>query len=192
MFEQREWKAREVQYPGKRILTDTATGEMSSVLVTRDEGTVTEMGDSFSAANMNDFEGRIASGIHDAAGSFSETEIATGATWFDGKPIYRISKYYSDVTFAGTGQWTDVGASPIDLTDSLYNVLNVDMQLFYASLTSELRNTCSAKLPLVYNGGTLSTPNYWDGKFTFNWANSVTAPFTTTDVLVTVYYTKNE
>ena len=97
MFNKREWKAREVEFPGKRILRDAVTGAENAVFVTRDEGTVSEMGDSFSASNMNDLENRVQTGIAEAAMSYSETEQATGGTWFDGKPIYRVSKYFSNV-----------------------------------------------------------------------------------------------
>lgn len=195
MFEKRTWKAREVQYPGKRILTDAETGDTSSVFVTRDEGTVTEMGDSFSAANMNDLEQRISGGFADAA-SFSETPELTGGTWFDGKPIWRVSKYYSNVTFGGVGQWTQVGALPLQFMTEKgqYNLLDVDMR------TRQVTNEgcpVSFRLPIWGTNGVIS--DYVLGAdasgdlLHFRWVGTNSAPFgSKLDVLLTVYYTINE
>lgn len=141
--------------------------------------------------NMDKIDEALANGGN--AVNYSEVEEATGGTWFDGKPIYRISKYYSGVTFAGTGQWTIIGEAPIDLFSTAYNIIDSNVRLMIGGFSSAQSNCIGVDLPIVYNGGILSTT--WatdDNKLTFNWANSVTAPFTTTNVLVTVYYTKNE
>ena len=195
MFEKRTWKAREVQYPGKRILTDAETGDTSSVFVTRDEGTVTEMGDSFSAANMNDLEQRISGGFADAA-SFSETPELTGGTWFDGKPIWRVSKYYSNVTFSGVGQWTAVGALPLQfMTDQArYKMVDVDMRIGHVTNGGYPE---FYRLPIWGSNGIIS--DYVMGEdatgdtLNFRWVGTNSAPFgSKLDVLLTVYYTIKE
>lgn len=53
------WVDRVSEYPTRRILTDTSTLETQQVTVTRDEGTVTEVGDAWDASNMNAMESRI-------------------------------------------------------------------------------------------------------------------------------------
>ena len=63
MFQKKEWKARQVEYPGRRMLRNVNTSEEMSVLVERDEGTVTQEGDSFSSTVMNDLEQRIADAV---------------------------------------------------------------------------------------------------------------------------------
>jgi hypothetical protein len=191
MFNKREWKAREVEFPGKRILRDAATGAENSVFVTRDEGAVTEMGDSFSASNMNDLENRVQTGIAEAAMSYSETEQATGGTWFDGKPIYRVSKYFSNVKFGGVGQWTTVGDLPIDMTASQYNVVDIDVRLLMG--INDKHKTCAGvRLPIYDAGGALSSPWMMSGtQLAFNWRGGTTKPFDSCAVLVTIYYTKN-
>lgn len=194
MFEKRTWKAREVQYPGKRILTDTETGDTSSVFVTRDEGTVTEMGDSFSAANMNDLEQRISGGFADAA-SFSETPELTGGTWFDGKPIWRVSKYYPNVTFGGVGNWTTVGVLPIDVHSAEITLLDFDMRLMHSGIFTNGSLCVGYRLPIMGNNGYIATPWLGDGtNVTFNWVNASTSarPFDKCDVLVIIHYTRNE
>jgi len=63
MFQKKEWKPRQVQFPGRRILRNVDTDEEMTVIVDRDEGEVTQEGDSFSSATMNDLEQRIADAV---------------------------------------------------------------------------------------------------------------------------------
>lgn len=57
----KNWKNRDVEFPGRRTLTDVLTATSQTVDVTRSEGTITEAGDAFDASTMNDLEGRISS-----------------------------------------------------------------------------------------------------------------------------------
>lgn len=59
----KNWKNRDVEFPGRRTLTDVIAGTSQTVDVTRSEGTVTEAGDAFDASTMNDLEGRIGAGF---------------------------------------------------------------------------------------------------------------------------------
>lgn len=58
-FSKKTWKARVSEAPNRRKLTDTTTGTVQTVTVQRDEGTITEPGDGFTKANMDDLETRI-------------------------------------------------------------------------------------------------------------------------------------
>lgn len=58
-FVKKMWKDRLSEFAGRRRLTDVSTGTSTVVDVTRDEGEVSQQGDAFSAANMNDLENRI-------------------------------------------------------------------------------------------------------------------------------------
>lgn len=62
-FEKKEWKDRLVEFAGRRKLSNTSTGESTVVDVERAEGQVSQAGDAFSAANMNDLETRIEGGF---------------------------------------------------------------------------------------------------------------------------------
>lgn len=62
-FQQKEWKNRLSEHPTRRLLTPTDGSDAIEVDVTREEGTIMQQGDPFSAANMNDLEQRIADGI---------------------------------------------------------------------------------------------------------------------------------
>ena len=56
-FNKRVWKDRISEYPNRRTIND---GNVTKrVTVGRDEGSVTEAGDAFTASNMNDLEDRI-------------------------------------------------------------------------------------------------------------------------------------
>ena len=56
------WKDRKTEYPTRRTLTKT-DGSQEIVTVARNEGTVSQEGDAFSAQNMNDLEERIDAGF---------------------------------------------------------------------------------------------------------------------------------
>ena len=58
-YTKKTWKDRISQYLNRRKITDINTGTTQTVTVVRDEGNVTEAGDTFTAAVMNDLETRI-------------------------------------------------------------------------------------------------------------------------------------
>ena len=58
-FEVKEWADRQVQYPGRRKLMPTIIENVYDI--ERAEGTISEPGNAFDAANMNDLESRIRS-----------------------------------------------------------------------------------------------------------------------------------
>ena len=76
MFSAKTWKDRVTEYPTRRVLTKT-DGSKETVTVARSEGTVSQEGDAFSAANMNDLEARIATAVGDILGPYT---IPSGAT----------------------------------------------------------------------------------------------------------------
>ena len=61
------WKDRKTEYPTRRTLTKT-NGSQEIVTVARNEGNVSQEGDAFSAANMNDLEERIDAGFTELTG----------------------------------------------------------------------------------------------------------------------------
>ena len=58
-FVKKTWKNRIAEYINRRLLTNE-DGSTNVVTVARDEGTISQEGDAFNAANMNDLEDRIA------------------------------------------------------------------------------------------------------------------------------------
>lgn len=58
-FEKKTWTDRISEYITRRKLTNVSTGTEEIVDVERYEGEISQNGDAFSAANMNDLEDRI-------------------------------------------------------------------------------------------------------------------------------------
>ena len=82
----KNWKDRIAQYPNRRKLINVSTGEETIVDVVRAEGNVTEAGDTFTAANMTDFESKIYNAIYPVGSiymSVNNTDPSTlfGGTW---------------------------------------------------------------------------------------------------------------
>lgn len=74
-FVTKEWKDRLVEFAGRRLLKNVATGDEATFDVSRAEGTVSQAGHAFSAATMNDLEERIKDG-------FDEVNTNLGALKF--------------------------------------------------------------------------------------------------------------
>lgn len=67
------WKDRKTEYPTRRTLTKT-DGSQEIVTVARNEGSVSQEGDAFSAENMNDLEERIDAGFTEVNGKLISYE----------------------------------------------------------------------------------------------------------------------
>lgn len=139
-FSKKTWKDRISQYINRRLLTDS-DGNTQQVTVTRDEGSVTEAGDAFSASNMNDLEDRIdtafgaltASDIPYSAGVSVADKIddisytistsvdsVTGVTWTckkynNGELEIYGSKYYTPATSIAFTAWGSLFATGFDI-----------------------------------------------------------------------------
>lgn len=102
-YQTKTWKARSSEFPTRRTLTDTSTGMVTTVNVARAEGTVTEQGDGFSAANMNDLEARVKAGF-DGLATVANTGVYSDLT---GKPVagtdYAVPSKTSTVTLTVAG-----------------------------------------------------------------------------------------
>ena len=68
-FVQKTWVDRISEYPNRRTINDGVITKQ--VTVARDEGAITEAGDSFSASNMNDLEQRISDAISQTASALT-------------------------------------------------------------------------------------------------------------------------
>lgn len=95
-FVTKTWKDRLVEYAGRRKLKNVATGEEVLMDVSRSEGTVSQAGDAFSAANMNNLEQRI------------KNEFDTVNSSLESQP-----NFVYDSTGKITGYKTKVGADTV-------------------------------------------------------------------------------
>ena len=101
-FTKKEWKNRLAEFAGRRTLTDVATGASQVVDVARNEGTISQEGDAFSAANMNEFEQRILEGFTQAENATTELNQNMGNCTFS------VQSDGAYVTYVPTG-----GADPV-------------------------------------------------------------------------------
>ena len=80
----KNWKDRITQYPNRRKLINVSTGEETIVDVVREEGNVTEAGDTFTAANMTDFENKIYNAIYPVGSIYMSVNNTNPSTLFGG------------------------------------------------------------------------------------------------------------
>lgn len=71
-FTKKTWKNRIAEYINRRLIT-MEDGSTSLVTVARDEGTISQEGDAFNAANMNNLEDRIAAGFEEINQSLTQS-----------------------------------------------------------------------------------------------------------------------
>lgn len=95
-FTKKTWKNRIAEYINRRLLTNE-DGSTELVTVARDEGTISQEGDAFNAANMNDLEDRIEAGFADVSQSLANkipdyAHFDTLGTPTTGYATYNISK----------------------------------------------------------------------------------------------------
>lgn len=87
-FTKKTWKNRIAEYINRRLIT-MEDGSTSLVTVARDEGTISQEGDAFNAANMNDLEDRIEAGFTEVNQSLTNKDIDLSLAtqnceaWFD-------------------------------------------------------------------------------------------------------------
>lgn len=110
-FKQKTWKDRLVEFAGRRTLNRISGSADTQMVVdiTRSEGTVSQEGDAFSAANMNDLEQRVADEFASLNSSLSDNgkQFRFG---YDGDND-QYGYYKADdsfVPFSNFGNWEEV------------------------------------------------------------------------------------
>lgn len=150
-FVTKEWKDRLVEFAGRRKLKNVTTGAETVFDVSRSEGAVSQAGDAFSAANMNNLEQRIKKEFDTVNGSlnnantsinniknsykFSTKETLTNEIWINGKAIYRKTVVSNVEILSGktniphnivgaSNMWIDVSNSYLKASDNSYYPLS--------------------------------------------------------------------
>jgi hypothetical protein len=103
-FTPKEWKARLVEFAGRRLLRNVANGESTTYDVSRSEGQVSQEGDAFNTKNMNDLEQRISNGFAKA-----KTNIDSLNRDLSAVPEFVIDKSTGKIT----GYKTKAGADTV-------------------------------------------------------------------------------
>lgn len=103
-FTPKEWKARLVEFAGRRLLRNVANGESTTYDVSRSEGQVSQEGDAFNTKNMNDLEQRISNGFAKAKTNIDSLDRDLSAV-----PEFVIDKSTGKIT----GYKTKAGADTV-------------------------------------------------------------------------------
>lgn len=109
-FVKRTWQDRISQYPNRRTINDGSTTKV--VTVGRDEGNITQPGDAFTAANMNDLEQRIETAFEQGGGGGGG-----GSSWTD--LIATLQAGYTSITLSDASIQT---TSTIDIYVSTFGI----------------------------------------------------------------------
>ena len=79
-YQKKQWKNRVSDYPTRRLITPVGQGDAFVAEIERNEGTITEEGDPFNAATMNDLETRIEQGIGAGSAAIAPEEASSTAS----------------------------------------------------------------------------------------------------------------
>ena len=79
-YQKKTWKNRVSDYPTRRLITPVGQGDAFVAEIERNEGTITEEGDPFNAATMNDLETRIEQGIGAGSAAIAPEEASSTAS----------------------------------------------------------------------------------------------------------------
>lgn len=133
-FVTKTWKDRLVEYAGRRKIKNVATGEETLVDVSRSEGTVSQAGDAFSAANMNNLEQRIKNEFDTVNSSLNNGNMSF-YIGEDGNP-YATYKVGADTVTKKLGEPTLIGTFPGSV-NSGYNVATFSLASYknYKNIT---------------------------------------------------------
>lgn len=108
-FTKKTWKNRIAEYINRRLLTKE-DGSTELVTVARDEGTISQEGDAFNAANMNDLEDRIEAEFNNINQSLAVNEMDLSKLG-SGFKVLQSSQYplsIGDNTLRfGVAEWND-------------------------------------------------------------------------------------
>ena len=146
-FTAKEWKDRLVEFAGRRSLKNVSTSEITVYDVTRNEGQVSQEGDSFSATTMNDLEQRISDAFAEAeeANSQLSSEIDTVANKI-GKIDGITSQLSSEI---------DIVANKIGKIDGITSQLSSE----FVSFQQSFRDGCSTIAAAITEMGVATANN---------------------------------
>lgn len=163
-FTAKEWKNRLVEFAGRRSLKNVSTSETTVYDVTRNEGQVSQEGDSFSATTMNDLEQRISDAFAEAeeASEFQNLKTYTALSQLGLSAPVTMEQIYSQMPSSsffimgveGTG---DISNLPENDTYGIIEIFKRDRN--FARFTSSLSSAMAGSM--FY--GTFS----WSGRVAF-------------------------
>lgn len=132
-FVKKTWQKRITENPNRRKLTNTSDQSETIVDIERYEGVISQAGDGFTQANMNDLEGRIEDAFNDerayltatlAAGettvSFTGESIVEGCRVHVFVPMDKCKLVYDSISIPSSGHLNIV--FPAQETDTVIQI----------------------------------------------------------------------
>lgn len=169
-FSKKTWKDRLAEYAGRRKITNVSTGSSQIVDVERSEGTVSEEGSAFSAANMNDLEQRIGDGFDDVNKNITitNTNLAKVKTYVgtDGK-LHFINSAGADTA--------------LNFSKGIHKIISATTYVRFYGYNAEIYTKIIFDISDCKSMKTSSVQNAW---FQHKYALSVTTDFGTETSLV--------
>nr|DAF29492.1 MAG TPA: hypothetical protein [Caudoviricetes sp.] len=159
-FTPKEWKARLVEFAGRRLLRNVANGETVTYDVSRSEGQVSQEGDAFNTKNMNDLEQRISNGFANAKTNIDALNRDLGGLSFgqdaNGNWGYKIGGADPVIPFKPDLQSVDVSYKDIIKAGSSknYNVKEHPHLIIIQASTGTSAGTEESNNWLAYSDGT--------------------------------------
>lgn len=126
-FNKKEWLDRQVEFPDRRIVTDTTSGESFTADIVRDEGEIIESGDLIDAFNLNDLEDRIERAVN------SKSTVTVTPTVTEGTKIADITVNSTTTSLFASGGGGGTGAAEnaiLDISSEVVNNLD-DPEYYY-------------------------------------------------------------
>lgn len=149
-FTKKTWKNRIAEYINRRKLT-MEDGSTNLVTVARDEGTISQEGDAFNAANMNDLENRIEEGFDEINQSLTYKKIATLSGTTAQSIDFTKYKEILLIAFVRGGYCSMV--IPIDMLNAdeqWFNLNYNDVNLNVAAMSFKISKTSARIYQLTY------------------------------------------
>ena len=145
-FIKKLWKNRVSDYPTRRLITPVGQGDAFVAEIERNEGTITEEGDPFNAATMNDLENRIEQGIGAGSAAIAPEETSSTASRaysvnqfliYDGKFYKVIDTILQGATLVpGTNIQEDTVGAELTNSITVNNTQNSSINGLNGQLTS--------------------------------------------------------
>lgn len=156
-FTKKTWVDRQVEYAGRRKLTNISTGTTEVVDVTRNEGVVSAEGDAFSASNMNGLENRIYNTFANVTKVYTNISVAADdwttytASLTAETEIVEEYPYKADVTLSGitANHCAKVSFAPGDIEDGVFAPYN-NTQAGYIRIYANAKPIEAITIPTIY------------------------------------------
>lgn len=162
-FVTKTWKDRLVEYAGRRKLKNVSTGEEILMDVSRSEGTVSQAGDAFSAANMNNLEQRIKTEFDNVNSSLGGLSFAQDE---DGNWGYKVGADAVVPFKSGVGNYIITRFRGADKYSANYIVPETGKALIFFHTAAYNTYATAASNPgfaIYYDGTALTSQFPWKG-----------------------------